>query len=201
MDNYLSALIPDDMKQLIIDIFESREGYHFHSVKERQMKKFNSLLAMKSQQSQVSQQMYSVKNTIVNISDRQLADNETMLLQKGLNFNVTRKPLTKLEIIPVLEPVIATLPVAVANEVRLKLVNSLKKKVCQEPNLNKDEKDAIRNLRKDKSIYITKADKGNVIVVMKKEDYEKKVLEHLSEGPYERIVPRSEKNSFKQKHE
>ena len=113
-----------------------------------------------------------------------------MLLQKGLNFNATRNPLTALEVIPALEPVMSSLPGNIVNEVRLKLVNCLNKKVYQKENLNANEKKAIRSLQKDNSIYITKADKGNVIVVMKREDYEMKVSEHLNDGPYEKIKPR-----------
>ncbi|CAH8431764.1 unnamed protein product [Heterobilharzia americana] len=47
----------------------------------------------------------------------------------------------------------------------------------------------MKQLCQDKNIIITKADKGNITVVMNATDYEKKVREHLNTGPYQKIKP------------
>ena len=41
-------------------------------------------------------------------------------------------------------------------------------------------KDAVRNLREDKSIHILKADKGNAIVVLDRVEYDYKVFPLLN---------------------
>ncbi len=49
-------------------------------------------------------------------------------------------------------------------------------------NLSKNQKDAVQNLRTDKSIHILKADKGtNATVILNRTDYEKKILALLHE--------------------
>jgi hypothetical protein len=47
----------------------------------------------------------------------------------------------------------------------------------------------LQNLRKDKNIIITRADKGNATVIMNRREYEEKVLSLLSDGPY-KLLPK-----------
>jgi UDP-N-acetylglucosamine transferase subunit ALG13 len=44
--------------------------------------------------------------------------------------------------------------------------------------LTKEEHAALSNLAKDESIVITKADKGNAVVIQNKKDYQEKVNGH-----------------------
>ena len=47
----------------------------------------------------------------------------------------------------------------------------------------------LRNLRNNEDIIVLKADKGNVAVILDREDYDKKMLDHLSaSGSYKRLV-------------
>ena len=50
------------------------------------------------------------------------------------------------------------------------------------PNLNRDELLGLKNLRRDRSIVITKADKGNCTVILNKCDYDAKVQDVLSDN-------------------
>ncbi|VDQ06402.1 unnamed protein product [Trichobilharzia regenti] len=59
-------------------------------------------------------------------------------------------------------------------------------------NLTKQEYEALRNLKKDKSI-----DKGNIPGIMNRTDYEKKAIEYLSEGPYLLIEEKKKSAEFK----
>ena len=52
------------------------------------------------------------------------------------------------------------------------------------PNLGKEQREALRKLKEDDSIVILPADKGNAIVVMNKEDYDKKMKAILDGGDY-----------------
>ena len=48
-------------------------------------------------------------------------------------------------------------------------------------------KDAVRNLRADKSIHILKADKGNATVVLDRVEYDNKVLALLNTQTYKEL--------------
>ncbi len=54
-------------------------------------------------------------------------------------------------------------------------------------NLSKNQKDAVRNLRTDKSIHILKADKGNATVILNRTDYDKKMLALLNTPAYKEL--------------
>ena len=54
-------------------------------------------------------------------------------------------------------------------------------------NLSKNQKDAVRNLRTDKSIHILKADKGNATVILNRTDYDKKILALLNTPTYKEL--------------
>ena len=55
-------------------------------------------------------------------------------------------------------------------------------------NLTPEEKHCLRNLSKNDNIVIKKADKGGSIVIMNREDYLKKVYEHLDNENYYRKI-------------
>jgi hypothetical protein len=54
-------------------------------------------------------------------------------------------------------------------------------------NTTSQEEEAIKELAKDKSIKILKADKGNVTVVMDTEDYENKLTAMVNTEEYRKI--------------
>ena len=53
--------------------------------------------------------------------------------------------------------------------------------------LNREEREAIKELKKDEDIVILPADKGNATVVMDKEQYDRKMKELLEQDDYRRI--------------
>ncbi len=53
--------------------------------------------------------------------------------------------------------------------------------------MSKNQKDAVRNLRTDKSIHILKADKGNATVILNRTDYDKKILALLNTPTYKEL--------------
>lgn len=56
-----------------------------------------------------------------------------------------------------------------------------------EPNVDRRLRSAISDLRKDESIIILPADKGNTTVVMDKTDYREKMLSLLSDPAYKKL--------------
>ena len=74
-----------------------------------------------------------------------------------------------------------------ANVARAAVCNILRKSKPPRDNLTFGEKEALKALRKNEEIVIAKADKGNVTVVMNKEDYETKASEILQVAPFQPV--------------
>ena len=64
----------------------------------------------------------------------------------------------------------------------------LKSSKPPKPNITRDERQALQDLRKDERIMILPADKGRFTVVMEKSDYDEKAMTHLrDETTYEKL--------------
>ena len=88
------------------------------------------------------------------------------------------------EIIQATEPAIRRLPKTAADDIRLEVSRALAKHKPPKTNLTGQELKALRDLRRDQSIHILTADKGNATVVMDREDYNRKVRDILESGAY-----------------
>ena len=137
------------------------------------------------------------KNTVVNLSSRNLSSDEESLLSKGLNFCPTPgEPRFTTAISPsvVFRPQTSTkAPLASAhfetfatlNEIQLnhsRLMNPKKQ------NLRVQERASIKSLRLDTTITIKPADKGGAVVVMDTCDYIKEAERQLSDVKYYKRV-------------
>ena len=133
----------------------------------------------------IRQDVNVVKNTVINLSDEPLEDEETSLLSRGLKFcpasdnDSVAKTSSKLE--PVLKQLGHGVESAAAHEVTSTLVNSKQKP----SNLNTKQTMAFKSLKKkSKDLKIVPADKGNATVVMANSQYQQKMEEHLNSGTY-----------------
>jgi hypothetical protein len=129
----------------------------------------------------------AVKNTVINLSDRQLNKEETSVLSKGGNFAISPKMIPVEDIISSIEAAIQTLPETTAEEIRTESSRILKRVRKIDNNLTTQERQAIRDLNDDEYIIILPADKGNATVVMKLEDYKMKILDLLDPTIYKKI--------------
>jgi hypothetical protein len=94
------------------------------------------------------------------------------LLQKGLNFAITPRAVPTKEILASVEQGVRNLTEEDQNEVRQKVTSTLKQaKAPRKQNLSSSQTKALKGLKTDHSILITKADKGNSTVVMDRSDY------------------------------
>ena len=96
--------------------------------------------------------------------------------------------------IPVEEYILATekatwlLPDEEAEQLRSQITGLLKKAKPPAQNISKEERQALKELKREKSIMILPADKGRATVVMDKEEYEEKVKQMLSDKrTYEKL--------------
>ena len=91
------------------------------------------------------------------------------------------------ECITAIEEICQKLEKGEAEELRAEVKNILKKAHPPKPNITKEEQKAIENLRKDDTQIVLTADKGVALVVMKREEYDKKAEELLNTTTYTTI--------------
>lgn len=118
---------------------------------------------------------------VVNRSSESFSEEQLTLLNKGLNYAITSKPNLESIIIdtetaindkftrtPLLPSQINSARTEIASVLR---ASSTKQQDNTEARISKE--------LKDKPVYYLKADKGNRVVIMDKDDYERRVLEKL----------------------
>ena len=125
------------------------------------------------------------KKWVINMSSRQLTHIETDLLAKGLNFSITSKTLPYKDIIATVEDAVNGLQKEEADTVRAKVSLTLQNSKPTKDNLSKDESRALKELRSDTSIVILPADKGRSTVILNREDYLEKCMNHINNGPHQ----------------
>ena len=122
---------------------------------------------------------------VINLSQRQLSDDERAVLAKGLNFAVPPKKTPTLDIIAGVEKGLRRIrDQNSANYIRMPVRQTHVRAKRPPPNLERKQREAIHNLRNDSSIVILPADKGNATVLMDKETYDNKIHMIISEGNY-----------------
>jgi hypothetical protein len=116
--------------------------------------------------------------------------NEIDLLRKGLNFVGTPRRVPKKEILASVEQGVKDLTDEAKNDIRAGVFSILKHaKPLSAQNLTWGGKKAIKDLRSEDTIIITKADKGNAVVIMDKAKYTDQVNEMLGDQTvYTRIT-------------
>ncbi len=133
------------------------------------------------------------KETIFNLSSRILNETETNLLKKGLKYGIKAKKvdsyeilarfeqlaqsLNKLEAKPSNNPELAQFDnkAACMKQLQSMATEFIELSKTARDNLTDAEHKALEELSKDQSIIITKADKGNAVVIQNKTDYLTKV--------------------------
>ena len=120
---------------------------------------------------------------VKNLSERPLSNIETDLTL-GLNFSVTPTTTPVADFITGIESAAGKLPPEMTHDLKTEVKRFLIKKKSLGSNLGIGEREALRKLREDNTIVILPADKGNVMVVMDRRDYQRKMQVLLEEGSY-----------------
>ena len=126
-----------------------------------------------------------LKRWVVNLSKYKVTDAQNKALSRGLNFAVSPDNVQQSSIIN--EYIIACekacwkLPAGEAAQLRAEVVGVLKSAKPPKSNVSKDEREAIKQLKKEKSIKILGADKGRTTVLMDTTEYEEKLDKMLSD--------------------
>ena len=135
------------------------------------------------------------KHWVVNASQQNLNCDEIALLRKGMNFAFTPKSVPIKEIITAVEQGIRDLPPDKRNDIRERVSSTVKHAKCPKiRNISRQEEKVLKDLRTNKTILITKADKGNAVVVLNRVDYEKKIESMLSDETVYRHITDKRRN-------
>ncbi|KFD46375.1 hypothetical protein M514_12746 [Trichuris suis] len=142
--------------------------------KEVLIRKLNSLYCSQSWEFRRSERLKSrsyctgaAAKTVTNLGSIQLNDVQTQVLDKGLNFVPTPKQAPLFDIITSVEHSVTSVDSSKAAVIRGAIVNTLSQRAPRvTSNLTSLEQKALKDLRRNPDLIITKADKGNVVVLL-----------------------------------
>ena len=201
-----------------ISFIEKVRQERFNKVKARQVRKFN-ILSNKNIPNQVSNNSSNnnrstkggnvarldnnqsvserdISKWVINLSSINLTPAQKAVLVKGPNFAISPNNIPNLEYITAIESMCPKLKEEDAMELRTDMNSLLRKGKVPKPNLTKQERIGLAQLKKDQDRVILTADKGVVLVAMDKEEYISKVQELLSQLAYKEI-PKDPTNKIK----
>ena len=131
--------------------------------KERQKQKFDTLIhEREGNRAGVTSHM---GKWVINLSSKQLSDQQEKVLAKGLKFAPALKSIPIKEIATV-EPALRTAPHQATANARVRIVSLLSKAKPPQSNISKEESHAIRSLKTDPDLVILQADKGCSTVIL-----------------------------------
>ena len=214
----LASLVPNttDLDRCSKFINKVREE-RFHKIKDRQVSKFNILVSKNTDRRffnnnnlmQVENREKVVNNNInsqsqdsnsnklvINLFRSNLTESQRSVLVKEPNISVMPRHICSLDSITAMEFICSKLKEEKAMEPRADINSLLRKAEVPKPNLTKDEKIGLAQLKKDKDKIILTADKGVAMVVMNKEVYNTKAESFLSQPAY-RVLPKDHTNQIK----
>ena len=134
--------------------------------------------------------MEKSKKWVINLSNTPLIENQERLLAQGPKFVIRPRHPPVEEYIVAVEKACPKLEQGEADELRVEVKKALKRqqKAPRVPsNITREEAQALKELRKDKSRIILTTDKGVAMVVMNKADYITKSEELLDTTTYKKI--------------
>ena len=137
-----------------------------------------------------------INKWVINLSKTELTPAQKSVLSKGPNFAISPNNIPNLEYITAIEPMCPKLKEEDASELRADINALLRKGKAPKPNLNKQERIALSQLKKDQDRVILTSDKGVALVVLYKEDYINMAQCLLAQPAYKEI-PKDPTNKIK----
>ena len=137
-----------------------------------------------------------ISKWVINLYKTELTPAQKSVLVKGPNFAISPNNIPNLEYITAIETMCPKLREEDASELRANINALLRKEKAPKPNLNKQERIGLKQLKKDQDRVILTADKGIALVVLDREDYINKAWELLSQMAYKEI-PKDPTNKIK----
>ena len=135
---------------------------------------------------------------VINISNKPLTKAQEKLLAHGPNYAVVPKSPPIAEYIAAIEQACSKLQQGEVEELRGEVKSIIKRSRNPPPNITREERKAIKELKEDKSRMVLTADKGVALVVIDTEEYKKKAQELLQQPTYQ-LIPTDPTSRYKNK--
>ena len=147
----VSANTQSEIKKLLDRAFTTVSD----ETRTRQQQKFTRLVEKNRKQDRngIPEDGIDTNRWVINNSKKQLTENETSVLKKGLNFAITPTKLPIVDIIAQTESAARKLPPTAADSLRSEVVRTVKNAKLPPSNINKDERKALFDLKKDKESW------------------------------------------------
>ena len=152
------------------------QRHTFEETRSRQQSKFKRLYQKSQTKKEVTDTDIDTNRWVMNLSDKQISDDEWSILSKGLNFAITPTTLPVEEVIAGTEIVAKYMTETAAEELRGEVVCTIKWTKLPKFYISKGERIAIQTLKQDNSIIILPADKGRATVIMNTTEYREKMV-------------------------
>uniref|UniRef100_A0A5S6R5K5 TFIIS N-terminal domain-containing protein n=1 Tax=Trichuris muris TaxID=70415 RepID=A0A5S6R5K5_TRIMR len=131
------------------------------------------------------QQDEDLDQIVIDLSSDPLDPRTKAVLKKGLSFVPYKKDPPILDLIACVENSLIQVDQSKAARIRSSIAHILQySRYKRKPNLDREEAKIIRNLKKETNKVITKADKGNKVVILDKTEYINKMEVVLSSDVY-----------------
>jgi hypothetical protein len=170
--------------------FYNLERFETARIKGNHEIKLSKLLGAVCDHTQSS--LLDINKLVYNLSSKELTIGQKTLLSRGWKFCIEQRISDPLNLQTEIEYNMHILKKQIEekkldwrniqNQIKIaanEFINKVKTKYIS--NLSKEEQEAIKELKEDRSIVILRADKGNAIVIMNKIDYMNKVKELLND--------------------
>ena len=127
-------------------------------------------------------------NKVINLSNFSFPPSVFSLLGKGLNFALAPRKIPVEDIICDVEFGIKNLPDKTKDMIRKDCAVALRRAKSPRSNISKAEFEALKTLNQNRDVVVLKMDKGGAAVILDREDYRNKMLDHLcNSGSYKKI--------------
>ena len=130
------------------------------------------------------------KKWVRNLSSTPLTGDPERLLAWEPKFSIRPRQPPVGEYVVAVEQTCSRLNKGEADEIRVEVKKALKRAQCSSrpsPNISKQEYQALKELKEDKSRVILTTDKGVSLVIMDRAEYNKKAEDLLNTGTYKKI--------------
>ena len=176
--NELSALINNSRTSCVKEFCRSKEHQTLTKQREKHDRKFRLLLSKRGPVNSGS----SLKDKwVMNLSSMELSALERSGLEKGLKFAIAPRKIPITEIVAADKEIISQLNNDRRHLVRAEVSSILRCAIPPPKNIQKDVFNALIALKKDPDRLVLSAEKGNCVVVMKKQQYYDKALSLLND--------------------
>ena len=126
----------------------------------------------------------SENRVVINLSRKSLNNIEEEVLSLGINIAIAPSKIPVAQIIPSKEASARHLDTSSAEQLRAGVSKSLTTARPPKSNVSRQQKDALTTLKKDDSIVILLADKGNATEVLDRATYEEKMMSIVNDSTF-----------------